>query len=321
LELLWDRCSGEDAVDDTIYDSFQHLPEKLEDIYQACRQKIHQDERKQSLANKAMELICAAVEPFQVSQLQEALVIDPKTGEPKSGPIHRDELLACCSSFVYTERDGSDDIILLAHYSVRQFLYATMQTDHDTAQLQLGELCINHLHRHMPVQDLTVFGKDQHQRVTVPIPTTVISSIASAVVPRLFSRSSRSLPNRVAQIRLPVPTSRVGTSFERKGFLYYAKEHWTSLTRHITTDSASYSKFKAIALFKSKMWWIYPWQRYYDSDTSHVSAIYGWSIMNSHFGLFALAIDQQSCVDKSIYGLPLFKPLQKLAMSKLPNFS
>jgi hypothetical protein len=95
------------------------------------------------------------VEPFQVSQLQEALMMDPESGELKGGRIHKDALMQSCTSLVCLGKDGADEMITLAHYSVRQFLLAYLQIENDAAELWLGELCISHLHRHKPVRDLT----------------------------------------------------------------------------------------------------------------------------------------------------------------------
>ena len=72
----------------------------------------------------------------------------------------------CCSSLICLEKDGAEELIILAHYSVRQFLLAHHQTENDTVELQLGGLCITHLHRHKPVRDLTRF-----QQANVPIQT------------------------------------------------------------------------------------------------------------------------------------------------------
>ncbi|KAH8719449.1 hypothetical protein GQ44DRAFT_775372 [Phaeosphaeriaceae sp. PMI808] len=314
IQLLWDNCSGEDAVDDTIYQSLQQLPEDLNEIYRACQQKASRDEKKQSLANKALKLLCAAVEPFRVSQLREALVVDPQSGELKSSPIQEDELIACCASFIYLEHDGEDELVLLAHYSVRQFLLATFSGDYDATELELGELCITHLHRHMPVRDLTVHGQDSslaRRQINLPMPTNIGSSVARIVAQQLFSfRTSRL--SSVSSIRLSAPAQRANITFDRKTFLYYAKKHWTSLTRRISINSSSYSKFEEVALSNIKAWWVFPWQRHYESShPSHVFAIYGWSIMNSHYGLLALAIDQQTQVHKSIYSLPVLGSIEK----------
>jgi hypothetical protein len=84
-------------------------------------------------------------------------MMDPESGELKGRQIHQDALLQCCSSLICLEKDGADKFIILAHYSVRQFLLAHQHTGNDTLELQLGELCITHLHRHKPLRDLTRF--------------------------------------------------------------------------------------------------------------------------------------------------------------------
>jgi hypothetical protein len=190
-------------------------------------------------------------------------MMDPESGELKGRRIHQDALLQCCSSLICLEKDGADKLIILAHYSVRQFLLAHHQTENDTVELQLGELCITHLHRHNPVRDLVRF-----QQANVPITTGFASTIASIVAPLLFRSRTRSAD--FTNIRLPVRARKEGDNFDRKTFLFYSKEHWASLTRYMSAKYSSYSKFEKVALLNSKTWWIYPWQRHYESDISHV---------------------------------------------------
>jgi hypothetical protein len=52
-----------------------------------------------------------------------------------------------------------DELVLLAHHSVRQFLVSsTLGSSYEDAELELGELCIVHLYKHMPVHELTKYS-------------------------------------------------------------------------------------------------------------------------------------------------------------------
>jgi hypothetical protein len=227
-------------------------------------------------------------------------MVDLESGELRGGRIHKDTLIQSCSSLVCVWKDGAEEVITLAHYSVRQFLVVYLQIEDGTAELQLGELCISHLYRHKPVRDIV-----QYQQVQVPIQAGLTSTIASMVMPRLFrSRSPRSIGS--AKISLPIPVKPGGDILDSKTFAFYSKEQWAALTRHLSAESSSYSKFEEIALVNSRNWWIYPWQRHYDSSSSHVSAMYGWSIVNRHYGLLEVSIRQQGQVEKQIYCLPLY---------------
>jgi hypothetical protein len=279
----------------------------LNEIYRICQQRASQDEKKQSLANKALKLVCAAVEPFRVSQLQEALVVDPKTGELKSGPIQKDEFLACCASFVYLEDDGGGELVLLAHYSVRQFLLETIVGVGGIAELELGELCVTYLHRHMPVRELTVYNQESSlgRKQNLHIPANFGTSILRSVLPLLLRLHS---PRRSPVSGIQVPASQqAGFTCDPKRFLQYARVHWASLTQCISIKSSSYAKFEELALSNIKTWWMFPWQKHYESSpTSHIATMYRWSIINCHYGLLSLAIGQQSQVREEIYSLPLF---------------
>jgi hypothetical protein len=248
------------------------------------------------------------VEPFQISQLQEALMVDPESGELRGGRIHKDALIQSCSSLICVGKDDSDEVITLAHFSARQFLLAYLEIENDTAELELGELCIYHLHRHKPVRDLM-----RYQQVKVPIRAELASTIASMVVPRLFrSRTPQSV--RSTTVSLPVPARPAGDISNPKTFLFYSKKQWAPLTRHVSAKSSFYSIFEEIALLNSKTWWIYPWQRHYDSSSSHVSAMYGWSIINRHYGLLEVAIKQQEQVKMRIHSFPLYASIRERSL-------
>ena len=88
---------------------------------------------------------------IQVTQLREALAIDPVSGCINQGnmPLTQD-LLKSCSSLII---EDSNDQIILTHYSVRQFLedrradarlFPTV-IELNTAELDLGKLCVTHL--------------------------------------------------------------------------------------------------------------------------------------------------------------------------------
>jgi WD40 repeat protein len=235
-------------------------------------------------------------------------MVDPESGELNSGLVHRAAIIQTCTSLVYLEKDDTDERIVLAHYSVRQFLLDHLKLDNDTAELQLGELCVAHLYRHKPVRDLA-----RIQRVNVPVPDNFASTIIRFVARRpLRSRIPRSESSTT--ISLPGSAAPVGDKFNAKTFLSYSNEHWVSLTRSISTKSPCYSKFENIASLNSKMWWIYPWPRHYESNISHISAMYGWSIVHRHYGLLSLAIKQRQHVKEEIYTLPLYNSIEERSL-------
>jgi WD40 repeat protein len=238
-------------------------------------------------------------------------MVDPESGKLKGDRIHKDALMQSCTSLVCLENDGADELIILAHYSVRQFLLAYLQIDNNAAELQLGELCVTHLYSAKPIQDLT-----RIQQAIVPVRPDLISIIGSIVAPRLFgSRSRTPQSDSFRHICLPAPARLAGDIFDPKTFLFYSKEQWASLTRNMSVKAPSYTKFEEIALLNVKTWWIYPWQRHYESsNSSHVSAMYGWSIINRHYGLLSIVIKQQKQVKKDIYNLPLYDSIGKRSL-------
>ena len=155
IKMLWEDCTGEDSTDEAVYETLKKLPKDLNETYEQCLAKVNPDSKRMSLARRTLKWICVSSEPFQITELQEALAQNPDTGELGQGLVHKEEILTCCASLAFLEKDGSDEFVLLAHHSVRQFVFPLdAESAYRAAQVELGELCVCHLHRHRPVKQL-----------------------------------------------------------------------------------------------------------------------------------------------------------------------
>jgi roadblock/LC7 domain-containing protein len=307
IKMIWEDCTGEDSTDESVYKTLKKLPKDLNETYERCLAKVNRDSKRKSLADRVLKWICVSLEPFKLTQLQEALAVNPDTGELGESLIHKEEIMTCCASLAFLE-DDSDELVLLAHHSVRQFLFPTWaESAYSTAQAELGELCVIYLYRHRPAKQLVSHPESTKFIETLPIPRSFASTIGSAVAPGIFksflsTRSSQSVP-----IQVPNIASRNAATAKQTEFLSYAKRNWILLTPNLPPTSRHWTAFKNLALPKDRSWDIYPWPQHgYQSLDSHVFQLYGWSIINSHYALLSLAIGQQGNVKSDIFNLPLF---------------
>ena len=313
--MLWEDCAGEDAVDEAVYKALKKLPKDLNETYQRCLSRVNKDSKRKSIADRVLKWICVAIEPFQISQLQEALVVKLDTGELENSPILKEEVMKCCANLAFLERDGPDELVLLAHHSVRQFLFpSTTELSYENAEVELGELCVIHLYKHRPVRQLakrSAESSSEPPRTTLQLPGNIISTIGSRVAPAIFRLHPHRTP---VSVQIPKSPSRDFVLSETGSFLSYAMKNWALQTRNITTTSRYWTQFKELALLNSQAWDIYPWGPTRSSWDSYVFALYGWSIINRHYSLLSLAIDQQTRVNKLIFELPLFDQVGKQAL-------
>jgi ankyrin repeat protein len=324
IKMLWEDCTGVDSTDEVVYETLKRLPKDLNETYERCLAKVNQDKKRKSLADRILKWICVSPEPFKIIQLQEALAVNPDTGELGQGLIHKEEIMTCCASLALLERDNSDELVLLAHHSVRQFLFPLeAEPAYRTAEVELGELCVIHLYRHQPVKQLISQTESSSKSTeTLPIPRGFASTIGSIIAPGILKPlllSTRSGHQKSAPIQVPKTTSRNAAVAKKTGFLSYAKKNWMLLTPNLSPTSRHWSPFKNLALPNDRSWDVYPWsQRGYQSLDSHTFQLYGWSIINSHYSLLSLAIGQLGIVKRDVFYLPLFDHVGQQAILPLP---
>lgn len=102
-----------------MYETLKKLPKDLNETYERCLEKVNRDSKRRSLADRILKWICVSTVPFNIIQLQEALIVDPNSGESGDDSIPKEEILTCCASLAYFQKDVSAELVLLAHHSVR----------------------------------------------------------------------------------------------------------------------------------------------------------------------------------------------------------
>ncbi|RYP19375.1 hypothetical protein DL766_008456 [Monosporascus sp. MC13-8B] len=118
IKMLWEDCVGQDATDKAVYETLKKLPKDLNETYERCLEKVNRDSKRRSLADRILKWICVSSVPFNIIQLQEALMVDPNSGESGDDSIPKEEILTCCASLAYIQKDVSAELVLLAHHSL-----------------------------------------------------------------------------------------------------------------------------------------------------------------------------------------------------------
>ena len=317
--MIWEDCTGKQSTDKAVYETLKKLPKDLNETYQRCLERVNHDGRRKSLADHILRWICVSPEPFKVIQLQEALALNPDTGELEQGPIPKEEIITCCASLVSLEEESSDELVLLAHHSVRQFVFPSgAESAYKTAQMELGELCVIYLFSHRPMKEPPHHGASfsRHIGTTLPTPTSYVHAINSIPIPGTFKYLlSPFRRQNLVSVQLPKPAPR-NIAVASIGFPSYAKTNWMVLTSNMSNTSPCWSKFRNLTLPDDRSWDIFPWQSC-RSLSSHVFELYGWSIVHSHYPLLSLAISQQKIVKNEIFNLPLFNQVGQQAVLPL----
>ena len=210
--MLWEDCTGEDSTDEVVYKTLKMLPKDLNETYEQCLAKVNRNSKRRPLADRILKWICVSLEPFKVIQLQEALAVNPDTGELGQDLIHKEEIMTCCASLAFLEKDGTEEFVLLTHHSVRQFLFPLgAESTYRIAQVELGELCVIHLYRHRPVKQLIDHAESSRKSIeTLPISRSYVTTIGSIIAPGIFKSLLATRPghHKSVPIRFPKPISR-----------------------------------------------------------------------------------------------------------------
>ena len=302
LEALWDDC----FTDADIRKALANLPKDLGETYARCLTK--KGVQQSRFAPKILRWVCAAVEPFKIDQLREALAIDPKTG-----CLCRDELpsaqevLKCCSNLI---TQNNNDQVLLAHHSVRQFLESQPADaqllsngfERNTAELELGQLCVTHLTS--SDYSLALQPSNAGRGSTMQFSSTAVEIITEPV--QSWMRPFFPKP-RPVQISLPPRISRAPHATEVPSFFSLAKEQWAFLTHSIDKGSDCWPNFRTLALEPNFSWRWHPWEPIGQSLQSHYCGLLGWATAKQHLPLLhALLTSQEVRANMEIFNLPLY---------------
>ncbi|KIJ63611.1 hypothetical protein HYDPIDRAFT_29402 [Hydnomerulius pinastri MD-312] len=127
------------------------LPSTLYETYERIIRAIDRKEFDSRIARRALMWLVTALEPLPLSQLAEALAIDPSKLmlDPDIAPMRATDILVICGSLVsFEEQLGT---VSLSHYSVKEYLTSSCATGtgyfvhHPSASLECASISIQYL--------------------------------------------------------------------------------------------------------------------------------------------------------------------------------
>ena len=125
--------------------ALKRLPEKLNDTFdEAMDRTATQPEEHAVLANQVLSWIFYAKRPLSLTELREALSVEPGDRKlDRSGGPELDLLLNVCCGLVTV--DEQDNVIRLVHYSLQQYFEENWKTDVPRANWGIAMACLTYL--------------------------------------------------------------------------------------------------------------------------------------------------------------------------------
>ncbi|RAK91400.1 hypothetical protein BO79DRAFT_104963, partial [Aspergillus costaricaensis CBS 115574] len=286
IEIIWYTC----ATEQEIRVALATLPKGLEETYQRCLKRINCHDFR---AIRTLIWVRFSARPLHCEELQEAVALDLNDKCWDREKIPRcDFILGWCANLVVL--DPVDSCARFAHPSICQYLDSSL----DAHLLQFpesvrsgnqicGRLCITYLsfsdfHLHLSKTtksvEWNVRGKD-----LLPKHVPGFRLIKSLLPSRLKHHLSVSLPSPPVRT-VPSP------SLARFRFLFYARSHWTTHTKHFSEEDPLWDMFKLLALTSNESWGFHPWRADARSQFSHLQAMFGWAVRERHLPLFRLTM-------------------------------
>jgi hypothetical protein len=255
------------------------LPPDLITTYERCYAQIRT--RQRELARRILPWVCVTPRPFRGEELQQALAVNRGTGSidtSKLVPVK--ELVRSCAHLVVWDTNGD---ILLAHYSVHQFLARRRPDDlasmdqpnysFQDAHEELASLCVSHL------ISLPLTPRRKTNRLSIntrPLVQTLLKHTP-------YSNLLGSKIKNTAQIPWPVSITAATDQEMLPVFFEFARGQWAPLTKDVSWASESFkAKFQQLALEPDLTWGIHPWRPLGISRESHFAGLLGYAIVNCH---------------------------------------
>ncbi|KAF8452441.1 ankyrin repeat-containing domain protein [Boletus edulis BED1] len=119
-----------------------NLPSNLHETYERILLKMSEDEREGKVVRRALDWLVVALSPLRLSQVMEGLSIDldRRVLDCACGPVHGPALLDVLGSLVtYNE---VTDIVILSHFSVKEYLTSHSTRTCHPAHYKLALLCM-----------------------------------------------------------------------------------------------------------------------------------------------------------------------------------
>lgn len=122
--------------------ALEHLPEKLNDTYDGCMERIlSQNNKEVELARRVLLWMLYAKRPLKAKELQYALVITPENPIVDEEVLTDEKILvSLCAGMVTIDHESN--VIRLAHYTTREYLEGVKEINCLDAQTTIASTCV-----------------------------------------------------------------------------------------------------------------------------------------------------------------------------------
>ena len=281
IDCIWQEC----FTDAEIHEALENLPKDLDETYARCLERG--ENYRDRFASKVLRWVYAAIRPFTMNQLREALAVDIHSGHLDHSRVPTtQDVLRSCANLVVQELNGS---IVFAHHSIRQFLEGRSSNielfpagfNLLDARLELAQLCIAHLSS--SDYGMTVQLYTGNKGSTLQLEPTAIVRLTDSI-PSLVRYA---LPKpKAIQVKLPIRESNSAPGTHLPGVFHFARDQWAILTREMHPESCPFwEAFCRLALAPNSSWRMHPWTPLGQSLDSHYLSLLGWASVHQHFPL------------------------------------
>ncbi|KAJ7453199.1 ankyrin repeat-containing domain protein [Mycena latifolia] len=128
-----------------VREALNAMPSDLESTYDEVMDRItQQNDDDRTLARSALSWISNARRPLRVSELREALAIEPgATGLDPENMLDIDAVVSVCAGLVIV--DHADGVVRLVHYTTQHYLERMKRSHFPSAETDITTACITYL--------------------------------------------------------------------------------------------------------------------------------------------------------------------------------
>ncbi|KAI8931644.1 hypothetical protein NX059_011294 [Plenodomus lindquistii] len=321
----------EEAITEaTIREVVQNLPIGIEETYDRIIDKIRNGtsgEAKLSIVNQVLCWLAGARRPLHIDELEEAVGLSPDDDflhTERTARNNGQELISSCGNLVVCT---TEDEVVFAHHTVRQYLYSSRNHSRAisaaklrTADAYIGDVCLTYLCFSDFDTQLTEFSKLKVDPTFAQNAVWTSVPLASRVRDVLtWTRALRGVQAEATlslEVALPVTAQRADLLSKKFILLDYIIENWAFHTANLRPDCSNWTKFKHVALTRRLAFQHRPWdeqshrktfdtvmrelqrtsERFYNRHVSTPNRdpfeyipLYSWAFKNAIGSLLALA--------------------------------
>ncbi|KAJ7814599.1 hypothetical protein B0H14DRAFT_2375859 [Mycena olivaceomarginata] len=128
-----------------VRDALKNMPGDLDSMYDDIMERINgQSEEDRNLARRTLSWILTTEAVLHVSELIEALAIEPKTNDlDLDNVLDMGDILSVCAGLVVINEE--DHLVRLIHYTAQDYLDRIRDTEFPHAQTEIAGACITYL--------------------------------------------------------------------------------------------------------------------------------------------------------------------------------